>query len=63
MRKFIPYIIIVLSLCHAMAVKAQNATSGTSKLLEDEIELLKSDADLKHAAWSILAMETATGTI
>ena len=63
MRKFIPYIILVLLCCHIMAVKAQNTTSGTSKLLEDEIELLKSDADLKHAAWSILAMETATGTI
>ncbi len=53
------YHIIIVSLF----ILAGQVSAQTKSTLENEIDVLKNDKDLKPASWSVFAMETATGNI
>ncbi|MEI6853698.1 MAG: D-alanyl-D-alanine carboxypeptidase, partial [Bacteroidota bacterium] len=55
---FVYHIIIATCFVYAGQLEAQ-----TQSALQNEISLLKNDADLKPASWSVFAMETSTGNI
>jgi len=52
------YIIIILAFLFQEAVFGQNNSA-----LQNEINLLQSDAVLNHAAWSVFALETGSGNV
>ncbi len=59
--KLFLFLLIIMIGYYADRASAQTATPDATQQLKNEIELLKKDADLKHAAWSVIAIETATG--
>ncbi len=60
MKRYIYYCIFIL--LSGKSVFAQNAESP-SVLLNNEIDVLKSDVCLKNATWGLCVMETGTGNI
>jgi D-alanyl-D-alanine carboxypeptidase/D-alanyl-D-alanine-endopeptidase (penicillin-binding protein 4) len=56
--RFLYHIIIAACFLFGGQLEAQ-----TQSALQNEISLLKNDADLKPASWSVFAMETSTGNV
>ncbi|MEI6122132.1 MAG: D-alanyl-D-alanine carboxypeptidase/D-alanyl-D-alanine-endopeptidase [Bacteroidota bacterium] len=60
--KLLVFLFVLILFGCTNLMKAQSQTIDATLQLKNEIDLLKNDADLKHAAWSVIVMDVGTGT-